>query len=208
MSKPTLVYLLRHGATAPNREVPYRLQGRTLNPELDEIGTNQAMLLGQALKLIKLTQIYTSPLIRARQTAGILARPHDMQPVIIDDLVEASMGEWEGLTWDAAKASHPDHHAAFFKNPGTVRYPGGESFLDCQQRMLPAIAALAKAHPGERIAVMSHNVANRGYLAGLLGVPIDRAREIRQANCGINIISYDGANAVVETLNSTLHLEG
>ena len=207
MSKPTLVYLIRHGSTALNREIPYRLQGRGLNPELDEEGNDQARRAGEALRSIPLTRVYTSPLIRAQQTAGWIARPHNLQPVVVETLVEASLGVWEGLTWDQAKASHPAEFAAFQANPGTVPYPGGESFFDSQNRVTPAIAAIAGEHPGERIAVVSHNVTNRDFLAGLLGVPCNRAREIRQSNCGISIIAYDGDRVTVETVNSTFHLE-
>jgi broad specificity phosphatase PhoE len=72
--------------------------------------------------------------------------------------------------------------------------------------MLPTIAELAARHPGDRIAVMSHNVTNRAYLAGLLGIPIDRARDIRQANGGISVIQYGEKGPVVETVNAAFHL--
>jgi broad specificity phosphatase PhoE len=206
MSTPTLIYLLRHGSTALNREVPYRLQGRGLDPELDAEGIDQARRAAEVLRPLKITHMFTSPLLRAIQTAEWLARTHGLSPTIIDDLIEASLGEWEGLTWDAAQASHPAQYAAFHKNPGTVPYPGGESFLDAQKRMVPTLGRLAQAHPGERIAVVSHNITNRAYLAGLLGIPIDRAREIRQSNCGINVISCVGVKSTVETVNSLFHL--
>ena len=56
--------------------------------------------------------------------------------------------------------------------------------------------------------MVSHNVVNRAVLAPMLGLPMDLARSIRQANCGINIVVYEGGRAVVETLNSALHLDG
>jgi broad specificity phosphatase PhoE len=208
MSNMTTVYLIRHGATALNREVPYRLQGRGLNPGLDELGQAQARRAGEALRSIPLTAIYVSPLLRAQQTAGLIAEPQGLLPQVVDNLVEASLGLWEGLTWDQAKALMPELFAAFHANPGTVAYPEGESFLDCQKRMIPTIADLASKHAGERIAIVSHNVTNRAYLAGLLGIPIDRAREIRQSNCGINVIKYEGSKPIVETMNSTFHVEG
>ncbi len=202
MTTATHVYLLRHGATALNREIPYRLQGRSLDPPLDEIGVGQSDLATIALRHVPLTAVYASPLLRARQTAERVAQSHELDVRIVPELVEASLGCWEGLTWDQALAADPEIYKAFHDNPGTVPYPDGESFLDAQRRMIPAVAALAAAHPGERIAVVSHNVTNRAYLAGLMGIPIDRAREIRQANCGINLVVYDGATVVVEMLNA------
>ena len=203
----TTVYLIRHGATALNREVPYRLQGRSLDPPLDTFGIDQARRLSMAMSQVPLSAIYVSPLLRAVDTARCLAEPHGLTPQIVPDLIEASLGRWEGMTWDQARAADPDLYVTFHAHPGTTAYPDGESFLDAQHRVTPAIAKLAALHPGDSIAVVSHNVTNRAYLAGLMGIPIDRAREIRQANCGINVIVYEDRKVIVETVNSQFHLE-
>ena len=203
----TIVYLLRHGATAANREVPYRLLGRSLDLPLDDEGAEQARRAGKALRHYPLAAVYTSPMLRAVETAARVAWPHGLEPVVVEGLIEADLGRWEGLTWEQARAADPEHHETFLAHPGTVPYPDGESFRDAQQRMLPAIAELASRHLGERIAVVSHNVTNRAYVAGLMGIPIDRAREIRQSNGGISVIRYDGSSPVVETLNARFHLD-
>jgi broad specificity phosphatase PhoE len=202
----TVVYLLRHGATAANRETPYRLLGRSLDLPLDEEGTEQALRAGEVLRPFRLAAVYTSPMLRAIETGASVGRPHGLESIVIESLIEADLGRWEGLTWDQARAADPDHHAAFFAHPGTVPYPDGESFLDAQRRMLPTIADLTSKHRGERIAVVSHNVTNRAYLAGLMGIPIDRAREIRQANGGISVILYENGKILVETVNASFHL--
>jgi broad specificity phosphatase PhoE len=206
MGAATTVYLLRHGATAANREVPYRLLGRTLDLPLDEEGRDQAQRAARVLESLPITAVYCSPLLRARETAHAIASKRGQEPIPLPELIEANLGRWEGLTWDQARDADPEYFAAFHAQPGTVPYPGGESFLDAQRRLTPAIAALAAAHPGERIVVVSHNVTNRAYLAGLLGIPIDLARTIRQANGGISVIRYERAQAEVETLNSCFHL--
>jgi broad specificity phosphatase PhoE len=206
--KPTVVYLVRHGATAANLEVPYRLLGRAIDIPLDATGNDQARRAAEALRGFDLAAVYSSPLLRARETAGWIARPHEVEPIVVPDLIEASLGRWEGLTWDQARAADPELYEAFHASPGVVPYPDGESFLDAQRRMVPAIDALASAHAGRRIAVVSHNVTNRAFLAALLCIPIDRARAIRQANGGINIIHYDDGRATVETVNARFHLDG
>lgn len=202
----TLVYLLRHGATALNRLVPYRLQGRGSDPSLDPEGQDQARRAAEALASLPISAVYTSPLARAFETAAAAALPHRLDPVAVPGLIEADIGRWEGLTWDEAQAQDPVHHAQFHAHPGATAYPGGESFLDVSRRVAPVIAALAAAHPGEQIIVVGHNVVNRAYLASLLGLPIDRARSLRQANGGINLIQYNGPSAQVVTLNASLHL--
>ena len=204
----TRVYLIRHGATSLNREVPYRIQGRKTDAPLDSTGIEQARRAGAVLAGARLAAVYASPLLRAVETARRIGRPHGLEPVAVAGVIEADVGRWEGLTWDEARALDPGPCAEFLARPGTVPYPEGESFLVVQRRAAPAVAALAAAHPGGRIAIVSHNVVNRACLAAWLGVPIDRAREIRQANGGINVIDFDGDAIRVEMLNAGFHLEG
>lgn len=206
--RTTRVFLLRHGATALNRLVPYRLQGRRTDPALDELGIAQAGRAATALGNVALAAIYASPLLRALQTAEILSRPQGHRPEAVPDLTEAELGRWEGLTWDEVAARDPDLYKQFLAHPGTAPYPEGESFQEVQQRVTPALAALAARHPGEAIAVVGHNVVNRAYLAGVLGLPIDAARGIRQANGGINEIRYENGSPTLISLNESLHLEG
>jgi broad specificity phosphatase PhoE len=201
----TVVYLLRHGATASNRVLPYRLQGRGSDQPLDRLGVAQAERAAEALAGVEFAAAYTSPLLRATETARIVARPHELEPIVVPQLVEAELGRWEGLTWDEAHAQDPDQFQRFMANPGTVPYPGGESFLDVQIRVAPALAELASAHEGTSIVVVGHNVVNRAFLAGVLGLPIDRARALRQANGGYNVIHYDHETIELVTLNSCLH---
>jgi broad specificity phosphatase PhoE len=202
----TVVYLIRHGSTAVNRQVPYRLQGRQIDVGLDPEGAEQARRAAAALAGCEVAAVYTSPLIRARETAAAVALPHTLEPIAVPELIEADLGRWEGLTWAEAEARDPEHYQLFHAHPGTVPYPDGESFLDVQRRVEPVVARLAAAHPGRGIIVVGHNVVNRAYLAGIFGLPIDLARPIRQANGGINVIRYEGPQAQVETLNAWFHL--
>ena len=206
----TRIILLRHGATALNRTIPYRIQGRQTDPPLDELGWAQARAAAAALSGagIRLAAVYTSPLRRAFQTAQAVAEPHGVAVVVRADLIEADVGRWEGRTWAEIEASEPEEFARFMADPGTVPYPGGESFLDVQRRVAPVLEQLAAIHRGEAIAVVGHNVVNRAVLAQLLGVPIALARALRQSNGGINLIEDDGHGLRVAMLNAALHLEG
>ena len=204
----TRVYLIRHGATALNRAVPYRIQGRRADLPLDAAGIEQARRAAEVLVGIEMAAVYASPMLRAMETAHAIGQPHGLDPIAVAALVEADVGRWEGLTWDEARALDPEPCAQFLARPGTIPYPGGESFLDVQHRAAPAIAALAADHPGARIAVIGHNVVNRACLALWLGLPIDRARGLRQSNGGINVIDFGDGAPTVETLNAGLHLNG
>ncbi len=127
----------------------------------------------------------------------------------MEALIEADVGRWEGLTWDEAREREPVAYGRFHDDPGAVPYPGGESFLDVARRAGLALERLAAAHPGGRIAVVGHNVVNRACLAGPLGLPIAKARSIRQANGGISLLEYEAdGRARLVMLNACLHLEG
>ncbi len=203
----TRIYLIRHGATAANREVPYRLQGRGSDRPLDVSGIQQAKRAGEALKHFELLAVYSSPLRRALETAEEVAIPHALRPEAVAGLTEAEVGHWEGLTWDEAKQRNPELYERFHANPGTVAYPDGESFADVANRVSPILTELAAAHPGGSIAVVGHNVVNRAVLARLINLPIDYARALRQSNGGINVLEYENHGWTVLTLNSTFHLE-
>jgi broad specificity phosphatase PhoE len=206
LSAPTTVYLLRHGATALNRLVPYRLQGRATDLPLDPEGVEQARSAASALGHVPVAAVYCSPLLRALETARIVAAPHGHAPVAVAELTEAELGRWEGQTWENIEESEPQRFREFHARPGTVPYPDGESFLDVQRRVTPAFQRLAADHPGERVVVVGHNVVNRAYLAGVLGLSINRARAIRQANCGINVLEFRRGKAELMTLNACFHL--
>jgi len=202
----TTLYLLRHGATALNRMVPYRLQGRATDLPLDPEGVEQARLAARALEPLPLAAFYCSPLLRSVETARIIAAPHGGEPRPVAELTEAELGRWEGQTWENIEESEPDLFRQFHARPGTVPYPDGESFLDVQRRVTPAFNRIASDHPGGHVAVVGHNVVNRAYLAGVLGLSINRARTIRQANCGINILEFRRGKPELTTLNACFHL--
>ena len=204
----TTIYLLRHGATALNREVPYRLQGRKIDPPLDELGRRQAEAAAGALASTPIVAVYSSPLRRAVETAAIVGGPHGLAPSTIDALTEADLGRWEGLTWDEARAIDPRLVEEFQRRPGVTPYPGGESFGEVAARALPALAEVGSRHESAHVVVVAHNVVNRAVLAALLGLDMDRARSIRQANCGINVLRYEGGRGEVESMNASLHLGG
>lgn len=204
----TRVFLLRHGATAANLEIPYRLQGRGSDRPLDEAGRLQAKAAGMALSNAGLSAVFASPLLRSIQTAEAVAAASGLQVLIEPGVIEADIGRWEGLTWDEAAAADPDHHRQFMQDPGITPYPEGESFRDAGQRASIAIQNIASEYHGRSVAIVGHNILNRGYLAPLIGLPMSIARGVRQANGGINLIEYENGTARLITLNSVLHLDG
>ncbi|MFL5327942.1 MAG: histidine phosphatase family protein [Gemmataceae bacterium] len=200
----TTLYLVRHAATAANLAKPSLLQGRRTDPPLDPIGIAQAQVTRNALEVVPFAASFCSPLIRARQTATIIAPK--LEPQVIEGLTECDVGRWEGLAWDTIRQNEPDEYARYMADPSSFGYPEGESFAEVFARSSSAITQLIEHHTGQTILVVSHHVVNRAYLAVQLGLPISKARQVALDNCGISVLEFANGEGTVTMLNSTVHL--
>lgn len=202
----TYMYLIRHGATPPNEQRPYILQGSGIDLSLSLSGRQQAAEASQFLSDFPLNHIYCSSMIRATETAQAIAKPHGMEVKRLKTIVECSVGQWEGMDWDSIRQRDPEASQLFLDNPAINPYLGGESYGDVLKRVRPVFQELLARHRGESIVVVAHNVVNRVYLADLLGLELRRAKELRQQNACVNLISSDNHSTHVVTMNSVFHL--
>ena len=200
------LYLVRHGATANNRADPPRLQGRRTDPPLSAEGREQARQTGQLLAGCTLDAVYSSPLLRARQTAEEIAGPQGVPVQVVDELIEVDVGVWEGRSWEEIEKTDPEAHQAFMTDATLHPYLGGENLDTVLARAGPAFQRLMESSRGRLIVVVAHNVVNRAYLAHLIGMPVARYRSIPQDNCGLTLLRYRGGRAKVVTINAVLHL--
>jgi broad specificity phosphatase PhoE len=204
----TILYLIRHGATEANQAQPPILQGRRQNLPLAPLGICQARATRDFLAIRPMEHCYSSPLQRALQTAAIVAAPHGLSPLPLEALSECEVGRWEGLDWQTIRQRDAEAYCRFMENPATHGYPGGETFADVYQRVQPALEELLGQHAGEAILVVGHDVVNRTYLAGLLGLRPEQARQVTLDNCGISVVIREGKKTTVSTLNAAFHLQG
>lgn len=150
----TQLCLVRHGETNWNLE--RRIQGLSDIP-LNDTGRAQAAATGLLLARRQWSAIVASPLSRARETASIIARSVGLpEPEIVEHLIERDYGGAEGLTWEEIDARYPGDDA-----------PGQESREAVAARVIPALIAIAEAHPGGRIIVVSHGGAIRSVLTAV-----------------------------------------
>lgn len=203
----TRVFLIRHGATEANERRPFVLQGCEIDGPLTESGRRQAGALTRFLSGIPFAAIYSSPMRRALETVSAIAAHRSLDITTIPELRECHVGRWAGLSWEKIRNRDQDECDRFLKDPANERHPGGESYLDLQCRALPAINALLKAHPGQNVLVLAHNMVNRVVLSSYLGLDLKHARKIRQANCCINLLQHCEGSTEVVTMNSLWHLD-
>src|SRR5207244_1796931 len=112
-----------HGATEANLAQPPRLQGRRHNPSLARLGVRQAELTRDFLSGRSIHHCYCSPLLRAVQTASIIAAPHGLSPQPVEALTECDVGRWEGLDWQAIRYLDAESFRRFKTNPAAFGYP-------------------------------------------------------------------------------------
>ena len=163
----TLLYLVRHGETDWNLE--HRIQGSTDIP-LNETGRAQAATTGRLLVTREWDAVVASPLSRAFETATIIAAELGLpEPTTLDAIVERHYGEAEGLDYDQIAARFPDDSPV----------PGRESRDAVAERVIPALIALAEAHPGESLVVVSHGGVIRSVLNSVEPVSAEPTSESR-----------------------------
>jgi broad specificity phosphatase PhoE len=164
-ARGTTVFLVRHGQTALNARGRFR--GRR-DPPLDERGRLEAEDVARRLG-DDLEAVFTSPLLRAAQTAEHIARAARVGVITLPQLVDADYGSWEGMTQDEARAADPDAYDRFVHRPREAAMPGGESMAAVERRILDALAWAADTHPGGSVAAVSHEIPIRLVIARLAG---------------------------------------
>jgi uncharacterized phosphatase len=132
-----VILLARHGETDDNRQ-PIRIQGRRDTP-LNEAGRRQAAELGERVLGEDVKSLYSSHLIRARETAEIVGRRLGLEPVVDPRLAEGDRGELEGLYWQDIARDDPELYAAWRAAGEGFRFPGGESLREQMERTLAAL---------------------------------------------------------------------
>ena len=205
-SETTTLYLIRHGATSANEQVPYILQGSSVDLPLSPTGRKQAEDVGQLLRDRRIDAVYASRLQRARETAEHVALPRGIAVETLAGIEECDVGQWEKLDWAAIREKFPDAYQRFQDSPYDTPYLGGESYRDVFDRAWPALRTVLERHRSETIVVVSHNVVCRVVLAELLGLEPHRAKDLRQVNGGVNVIQYRDGQASLLAMNSLFHL--
>jgi broad specificity phosphatase PhoE len=182
------IYILRHGETALNQKGV--MQG-WLDEPLNESGRFLAAVTGQKLKGIRFRRCFSSPLVRAKETAEIVLRESGNDvPVELDPRIrEISFGSLEGQQLEREAAMR------FFTDPFSYgRFPGGEGVRDVCERTWDFISGLMKLDDGGDYLVSTHGCALRAMLNRFYDDPLDYWHGHVPYNCVVNIIEAHGGS--------------
>lgn len=167
-SRPTTIYLVRHGESQLN--LGKRVSGQFDTP-LSQEGIRHSQMLAVQLLEVPLTGVYTSALRRTIETARPTATMHGLPIQSIATLNEQHFGVLEGrfrderdpearAFWDARKQDKRFH-----------RIPGGERFIDLAERVKDALEDILTHEVGETILIVGHRNTNRVLFGMLMQQP-------------------------------------
>ncbi len=179
----TRLCLVRHGETAWNAEG--RVQGQTDVP-LSEVGHAQARAAASVLAKERFTSIYSSDLVRARQTAQPAAERLALAVTLDARLRERHYGMFETLTYAEVKERHPEEFARFKVRDPDFDFRTGERLRAFFDRSVGYISALVAQHPGETLLVVTHGGVLEMIYRHATGRPLSSPRDFELPNAALN----------------------
>lgn len=196
------IYLIRHG----------RQSSRLCNVdvELSLEGFRQAALVGERLMGKRIQIVYSSALIRARQTAQAANLYWNVEHIIEPDLREIDFGLMEGLSDEEIRKRFGDLKHEQQKMERDLPYPGGECAGDVIKRAMPVLKRIGSGME-DRAAVITHGGVIRSVAAHVLGMEPAKYRLLGKnlENCSITELRFDRRSQrfTLERFNDYAHLE-
>lgn len=151
----TTLYFVRHGQTDANVAAARSNEAHDSNVPLNHVGAGQAAAVARELEKLTPAVIITSPLLRARQTAGQIAMYHPTVPLIeMADLAERSIGTVANRSWHR-----------LFDVDENIQPEGGESVRDFLTRLYRAYCSIATDYAGQTVIVVAHGGGHHALYA-------------------------------------------
>ncbi|HYG74521.1 MAG TPA: histidine phosphatase family protein [Planctomycetota bacterium] len=189
--------LIRHGAHLLGGD---KIAGRS-DVQLSPLGREQAAATARRLKDVPIRAIYSSPVMRTRESAAPLSELLGLPVQLSDALSEIDYGEWSGRTLDTLRPLARWGHWNSFRS-GT-RVPNGELMLQVQSRIVQEMLRLRELHVNETVALFSHGDVIRAALAYFLGIPLDMFQRFEISLSSISVVALGDGGPWVLGVNCT-----
>ena len=200
----TTVLLVRHGECRGNIEELFR--GRVDFP-LNETGSRQAEEVGEALRSFQPKAVFTSPLLRAKSTAEVIAARSSIPLIIDEGLNNTCLGVWEGRPKKEIATQHPEEWKLWLENPEALSIEGAESMDNVMIRSRECLDRIVKEYEGKTVAVVTHRTVIKPLLAGCLGICSPYFWKIHMDTAAYSVLHFDNLHGYsLFSLNRTDHL--
>jgi len=173
---------------------------------LDVLGLKQAERLCERLAEEKIDVIYSSSLKRALVTAEIIAAKHQLKVITCTELCEFNYGKIEGLTHKEISQLYPEFYKSMMQKNTNLKFPGGESVYQLNNRVSQFLDRLKKHTPEQTILVVAHFGLLRILLCRLFGIGIKRRWQFHFELASLSILETNQQGAMLSLLNDVSHL--
>jgi len=199
------IYFVRHGETTWNAQM--KIQGHS-DVSLSDRGRGQAKLLAQRLANEKIHCFYSSDLVRASETAKIVAQPHEMDVLTTPALRELNFGIWEGLTVKEIEETYPGQIRSWWTNPLNVLIPQGETLLEMAERCVNVVKSIIKEHNNETVLLVAHGGVIRSIICSALGINLNEQWRLHIDNACLSLIDFpQWERGILKLFNDCTHLK-
>jgi broad specificity phosphatase PhoE len=194
-----LLLLIRHGEN--DYVKTGKMAGRIPGVHLNEKGQKQAEALGEALKDVPITAVYSSPLERAIETANPIADSHKLKIIRKVDLMDTDVGKWQGKSLAMLRLTKA--WKIVQSAPSRFHFPEGESFLNLQTRIANVMEEVVKTHykPKDIVAIVFHADPIKLAISHFLGLPLDHFQRLSCDTGSLTAIYAGEAGANLVKMN-------
>ena len=204
------IYLVRHGETLLNQNHCYY---GVMNAVLSEKGIEQAKEVGQILKEASFDYIFSSPLVRAFNTAQLILDVRQesgfrknaaglRRPRILTEqrLCEQNFGIFEGMTYEEIREKYPQELAAWNENFIDYQIPEGESFLNVRKRAEAFVNDLPEGDGS--VLVVAHKGTLGHMMATWLHLPVEGYWNFVFEQGTVSVVDIEDGYAIIRKLNA------
>ena len=194
-----ILHLIRHGESEANAAGIY--QGQSVDTGLTDQGKRQAGVVARILKEAQARKIYTSSLLRTKQTAEIINQATRLDLEVDDRIIEINHGTWEGKTPDKFSKKEKTILKKWRKDPVGVQMINGENLDMVVSRCQEFVNSLPEN--GQYI-VVTHDLVIRVIASMAMKHSFKYLWKYILDNCGVTTVSFKPYRLV--SLNQNFHL--
>jgi broad specificity phosphatase PhoE len=188
------VVFVRHGQTDANRNGV--LLGR-LDPPLNDAGREQAGAVASRVALLQPARVATSPLVRAVETAEIVAAACGLRAEVDERLIEVDYGEYDGIPLGEL----PSDLVSKWRNDAHFAPPGGESLASVGKRMGKYTTEVLDSLGDGPVVAVSHVSPIKAAVLWALGLPDLYAWRLRLDNASVTRLAPGPDGPVLLSFN-------
>jgi broad specificity phosphatase PhoE len=199
----TRLYIVRHAQSEENRGEHDDAEG---DAPLSEVGREQAKRLGERFARQRVDAVYSSPMLRAQQTARAIADSWGVTIGTLDDLREVDMGDAQDDPNSYSEEAMQALRERFTQRPTWDAFPGSEGSASARKRIVGAMDRVIEECAGKKVAIVAHGMVIMTYVSHVLGLKRDMV--FYPFNASITSIRAQGERRVIWRLNDVAHLDG